>query len=143
VADEPANHAELASYLARPEYLDLPREMIAATITGRLRFGAGAELRDPEYVYFHRHAANVPREADGLWAYAQMVRWGQLAPSEHAEKAAAKVFGSALYRASIPGASIEVTAPAPFDRIEFPSSDVSAYLRQFELHTPFADAHSL
>jgi NitT/TauT family transport system ATP-binding protein len=119
----------------------MQEEIIAAVLGGRLRFGFGAEVRDPDYLYFHRHAANAPREADGLWAYAQMVRWGQLAPSERAEKAAAKVFAPALYRASVPGASVEVTAPSPpFDHKEFPSSDVSAYLRQFELHTPFEDA---
>jgi NitT/TauT family transport system ATP-binding protein len=142
-ADDPKNHAALASCLALPKYLDVPEEIIAAVLGGRLRFGMGAEVRDPDYLYFHRHAANAPREVDGLWAYAQMVRWGQIAPSERAEKAAAKVFGSALYRASVPGASLEVTAPAPpFDCIEFPSSDVPAYLRQFEMQTPFAVAHS-
>jgi hypothetical protein len=31
---------------------------------------------------------------------------------------------------------------ASFEGIEFPSSDVPAYLRQFEMHTPFAVAHS-
>ena len=142
-ADEPANHAVLASYLARPAYLDVPEEIIAAVLGGRLRFGVGAEMHDPDYLYFHRHAANAPREADGLWAYAQMVRWGQLAPSERAEKAAANVFGSALYRASVPWASLEITAPAPpFDRVAFPPADVPAYLRQFEMQTPFAVAHS-
>jgi two-component system, oxyanion-binding sensor len=142
-ADDPSNHGMLASYLSRPEYLDVPEEIIAAVLGGRLRFGLGAEVRDPDYLYFHRHAANAPLEADGLWAYAQMVRWGQLAPSERAEKAAAKVFNSALYRASIPRASLDVAAPAPpFDHVEFPSSDVPAYLRQFEMHTPFAVAHS-
>ena len=142
-ADDPKNHAVLASYLALPKYLDVPEEIIAAVLDGRLRFGMGAEVHDPDYLYFHRHAANAPREADGLWAYAQMVRWGQLAPSERAEKAAANVFGSALYRASVPSASLEATAPAPpFDHSEFPSSDVPAYLRQFEMQTPFGVAHS-
>jgi NitT/TauT family transport system ATP-binding protein len=142
--DEPANHAELASQLARPEYLGLPREIIAATLAGRLRFGAGAELHDPDYVYFHRHAANAPREADGLWIYAQMVRWGQLAVSESAERAAARVFAPDLYRTSVPRA--DATAAAwlpPFDRVEFSSKNVPAYLRQFEMHTPFADVRSL
>ncbi|HSC17080.1 MAG TPA: hypothetical protein VLI71_18260, partial [Gammaproteobacteria bacterium] len=68
----------------------------------------------------------------------------QLAPSERAEKAAAPVFDSSLYRMSMPRSSLEVSAPVPaFDRIEFPSSGVPAYLRQFEMHTPFADAHLL
>ena len=142
-ADDPSNHAMLASYLARPAYLDLPEEIIAAVLGGRLRFGLGAEVRDPDYLYFHREAANEPREADGLWAYAQMVRWGQLAPSERAEKAAAKVFDSALYRASVPVANREPTELRPFDQIDFSPNDLPAYLRQFEMHTPFADAHSL
>ena len=141
-ADEPANHGALASHLARPDYLNLPRDIIAAAIAGRLRFGAG-ELHDPDYLYFHRHAANAPREIDGLWVYAQMVRWGQLAPSERAENAAADVFNPALYRESVRGANVDVAAaPPPFDRIEFSPNSVREYLRQFEVHTPFAGAHS-
>jgi ABC-type nitrate/sulfonate/bicarbonate transport system substrate-binding protein len=141
-ADEPANHSELAALLARPEYLDLPREIIAATIAGRLRFGASGDLQDPDYVYFHRHDANAPREADGLWAYAQMVRWGQLAPSDRAERAAASVFSAALYRTSVRGAGVETSAPLPFDRVAFSAANVRAYLRQFDVQTPFAEAHS-
>jgi two-component system, oxyanion-binding sensor len=143
-ADDPSNHSALASCLARPAYLDLPEEIIAAALGGRLRLGAGAEASDRDFLYFHRHAANMPREADGLWAYAQMVRWGQLAPSERAENAAAKVFGSDLYRESVPGANVDVPPPPPpFDRMEFSPKSVLAYLRQFEVRTPFADARSL
>lgn len=142
-ADEPSNHAVLASYLARPAYLDMPQEIVASVLGGRLRFATGVEVHDPDYVYFHRHAANEPREADGLWAYAQMVRWGQLAPSKRAERAAAKVFGSALYRTSVREESRALAMLPPFDRIEFAPSNVPAYLRQFEMHTPFANARSL
>ena len=47
-----------------------------------------------------------------------------------------------LYRAK-PVANREATEPKPFDRIDFSPHDLPAYLRQFEMHTPFADAHSL
>ena len=83
----------------------------AAARSSRLRSAGGCgSARAPsctirDFLYFHRHAANAPRAADGLWAYAQMVRWGQLAPSERAERAAADVFRSDLYRQSVPGAS--------------------------------------
>jgi two-component system, oxyanion-binding sensor len=144
-ADEPSNHAALASLLARPAYLDLPEEVIAAALDGRLHFASGADVHDRSFLYFHRHAANVPRETDGLWIYAQMVRWGQLAPSERAERAASRVFGPALYRESVPGGRADARpAPAPpFDRIEFTARDVPTYLRQFAVHTPFADVHGL
>jgi ABC-type nitrate/sulfonate/bicarbonate transport system substrate-binding protein len=141
-ADEPANHAALAAHLAQPEYLGLPQEIVAATLSGRLRLGAHSHVRDSDFLYFHRHGANAPRETDGLWIYAQMVRWGQLAPSERAESAAADVFRADLYRESVPRAGRDNTLLAPFDRVAFSSQNVPAYLRQFEMHTPFADVHS-
>jgi ABC-type nitrate/sulfonate/bicarbonate transport system substrate-binding protein len=140
--DEPAHHAELASQLARPDYLGVPEEIVAAALAGRLPRGAG-ETRDENFLYFHRHAANAPRAADGLWAYAQMVRWGQLAASPRAERAAAAVFRPDLYRRSIPAGVGELEVSVPFDRVEFSATDVRAYLGQFEVHTPFADARSL
>jgi NitT/TauT family transport system ATP-binding protein len=142
-ADDPANHPALASYLARPKYLDLPEEIIAAALAGRLNVGTRAEIHDPDFLYFHRHAANVPSATDGLWAYAQMVRWGQLAASASAERAAARVFASDSYRAGVAVASAVSSFPPPFDGVEFPGADVGTYLEQFEVHTPFADARSL
>jgi hypothetical protein len=101
-------------------------------------------VHDRSFLYFHRHAANAPHAADGLWVYAQMVRWGQLAPSEHAELLASRVFDPWLYRQIVPGVRADVRpTPAPFDRIEFRATDVPTYLRQFDLHTPFADGHAL
>jgi hypothetical protein len=142
-ADDPANHPLLAAYLARPAYLDLPQEIIAAALGGRLNVGTRAELHDRDFLYFHRYAANVPGEADGLWAYAQMVRWGQLAASGSAERAAAKVFAPDLYRAGIARAVDSPSSPRPFDGIQFSAADVPAYLEQFDVHTPFADARAL
>ena len=141
--DDVSNHSALAALLARPEYLGVPPESIAAALDGRLHLGLGAAKRDVDFMYFHRHAANAPRSADGLWVYAQMVRWGQLAPSAQAQRAAAEVFRPDLYRQCLPAAAFAAPAPQPFDRIEFVATDVRAYLGQFAVQTPFADAHSL
>jgi ABC-type nitrate/sulfonate/bicarbonate transport system substrate-binding protein len=141
--DDVSNHSALATLLARPEYLGVPPESIAPSLDGHLHLGLGAAKRDVDFMYFHRHAANAPRSADGLWAYAQMVRWGQLAPSAQAQRAAAEVFRPDLYRQCLPAAAFAAPAPRPFDRIEFVASDVRAYLGQFAVQTPFADAHAL
>jgi NitT/TauT family transport system ATP-binding protein len=141
--DDAANHAALAARLARPEYLGVPEECIAAALDGRLRLGLGAAKRDLDFMYFHRHAANAPRAADGLWAYAQMVRWGQLAPNLRAQRAAAEVFRPDLYRRSVLTVKRDTPALAPFDGLNFDATDVPAYLDRFAVHTPFADAHSL
>jgi NitT/TauT family transport system ATP-binding protein len=137
--DDAANHPALAALLARSEYLGVPEESIAAALDGRLHLGFGAAKRDVDFMYFHRHAANAPHAADGLWIYAQMVRWGQLAASPQAQRAAAAVFSPEWYRRSVPGAALDVPVPPPFDRIGFDAHDVPAYVAQFAVHTPFAD----
>ena len=141
--DDASNHAAVAALLARPEYLDVAPESIAAALDGRLRLGLGAARRDADFMYFHRHAANAPRAADGLWAYAQMVRWGQLAPSAAAQRAAAEVFRPDLYCRSIPAAALAAPALPPFDGVEFVAADVPTYLEQFDARTPFAEARLL
>jgi NitT/TauT family transport system ATP-binding protein len=139
--DDAANHGKLAGQLARAEYLGVPAEIIAHALDGRLELGLGAAKRDVDFMYFHRYAANAPRIADGVWAYAQMVRWGQLEPSERAQRAAAGVFHPGLYRQSVPAATAaETRFEPPFDGVEFSTTNIAEYLRQFAVHTPFADA---
>jgi ABC-type nitrate/sulfonate/bicarbonate transport system substrate-binding protein len=141
--DDASNHGKLAEQLARPEYLGVSAAIIGHALDGRLELGLGATKRDVDFMYFHRYAANAPRAADGLWVYAQMVRWGQLAPSERAQHAAAAVFHPSLYRQSVPAAPPDASGQPPFDRVEFQPTNVPEYLKQFELHTPFAAAHAL
>jgi ABC-type nitrate/sulfonate/bicarbonate transport system substrate-binding protein len=140
--DDASNHAQLAEHLARPEYLGVPAAIIGHALDGRLELGLGAVQREVDFMYFHRYAANAPREADGLWVYAQMVRWGQLAPSARAQRVAADVFHPSLYRQSVPAAQLDAPAPLPFDRVEFQTTNLPAYLQQFAVHTPFAAARA-
>jgi NitT/TauT family transport system ATP-binding protein len=141
--DEPSNHPALAAQLARPEYLGVTEEIVMAALDGRLQLGFGAQRHDPDFMYFHRHAANAPNAADGPWVYAQMVRWGQTALSSRGLRAAATVFRPDLYRHALPAATMADAAPLPFDGIEFSAADVPAYLRRFDVHTPFAERHAL
>jgi len=142
-ADDPAHHAALAAQLARPDYLGVAPELIEAILSGRQRLGPHAQANDPDFLYFHRRAANLPSAANGVWAYAQMVRWGQIAPGEKEQRLAAEVFRPDLYRRSLPGAKLEVPTFVQFDRIAFSAADVRAYLKQFPLHTPFTEFQAL
>jgi NitT/TauT family transport system ATP-binding protein len=139
--DDPAHHAALAAYLARPEYLGVPPPLIETALGGRLRLASSSAGAD-EFMYFHRRAANVPSAVDGLWAYAQMVRWGQIAPNDRRQRAAARVFRMDLYRRGLPVTGPAATLPPAFDGIAFAPADVPAYLRGFAVHTPFNELHS-
>ena len=143
--DDASHHAELAALLALPEYLGVPQRIIAAALGGRLRLGVRrGSVHDADFMYFHRHAANAPQRADGLWAYAQMVRWGQLAPSKHAERIAADVFRPDIYRQSV---RHDARVQGRRCRRSIASSSrrptCRPISRQFEVHTPFAPARSL
>jgi two-component system, oxyanion-binding sensor len=141
-ADDPRHHALLARHLARPEYLGVSAALIETVLSGRLPLGAGREAHDPDFLFFHRHAANVPDVADAQWIYAQMVRWGQVAPSARGQALAANAYRPDLYQRSVSAARLVGSRAPAFDHIEFAADDIRSYLQQFDVHTPFNDAHS-
>ncbi|MEO5640781.1 MAG: CmpA/NrtA family ABC transporter substrate-binding protein [Sphingomicrobium sp.] len=114
--DEPANHGELAALLSRPDYVGQPAALIEAALGGQVRVRPAARpVAAPDFFMFHRESANFPWRSQALWIYSQFVRWGFVAPSPEAERAASAVFRSDLYRRALagsatpmPGASLKV-----------------------------------
>lgn len=121
--DDPANRTELAELLARPDYVAQPARLIERALSGRVWLRREEEpVEIPDFLLFHREAANFPWRSQGLWIYSQFLRWGFIEPSPEAENAAARVFRSDIYRRALaggdtpmPGASMKLegalTAP--------------------------------
>lgn len=108
--DRPENRPALAELLARPEFVGVDAAIIARTLSGEIVPARGADpVAVPDFLLFHREAANFPWRSQGSWIYAQMVRWGYLAASPEAEAASAQVFRSDLYRRALAGG----TTPMP------------------------------
>lgn len=106
----PESADESAALLARPEYLDAPREAILRAITDRIRLiPGGAPVHYPDFMFQHREAANFPWRSQAAWLYAQMVRWDGIAFSEADAQAAQAVFRPDLYRSALAGSG----APLP------------------------------
>ena len=154
--DDPANHEDLAALLARPDHVDQPPGLIAQALSGRMPLRQGGEpVSQPDFLVFHRGAANFPWRSQALWIYSQLVRWKMVEPSVEAERAAAGVFRSDLYRRALagrgvamPGASMKVEGalkqPMPaashegsltlapdrfFDGLAFDPQDLAGYLK--------------
>jgi ABC-type nitrate/sulfonate/bicarbonate transport system substrate-binding protein len=104
--DDPANRVALAELLARPEHVGQPAELIAQALAGRMPLTPGGDPADiPDFLVFHRGAANFPWRSQALWIYSQLVRWGMVEPGAEAERAAAGVFRSDLYRRALAGSA--------------------------------------
>ncbi|WP_157218987.1 CmpA/NrtA family ABC transporter substrate-binding protein [Flavisphingomonas formosensis] len=121
--DDPANKAELASLLARAEYVGRSPDILLPALTGVIVPKQGhSPLAIADFIMFGREASGFPWRSQALWIYSQFVRWG-LAPHDAAsERAAAEVFRSDIYRRALgasgqpmPGASLKLegalTAP--------------------------------
>ena len=114
--EDSSNHSALAELLSRDAYLGQPRELILPAITGQIVPRRGeAALSMPDAMIFHREAAGFPWRSQGLWIYSQFVRWGLTEAGPEAERQAADVFRSDVYRRALagteepmPGASMKV-----------------------------------
>ncbi|HVY65519.1 MAG TPA: CmpA/NrtA family ABC transporter substrate-binding protein [Gammaproteobacteria bacterium] len=138
-ADERANAAELARLLSAPDYLGMPASSLKDTLLGRLPLGGGEWLDDPDFLFFHGHAANVPQTGEALWLYAQMLRWGQLPPGDASREIAARVFRPDLYALHV-GAPALAPPAQPFDGERFDPAHLDAYVARTRIHTPFVAA---
>lgn len=114
--NDPTCLDEVAAVLAAPDRVGVAPELIAATLQGRLRVAPDGSTREAKnYMLIGRHDAARPQPIHAAWLYAQMVRWGQTAPSAELLSAAKASFRPDLYDATL-GASKE-PAPLPEDGV--------------------------
>jgi NitT/TauT family transport system ATP-binding protein len=114
--DDPANHAELADLLARPDYVGQPADAILPALSGKLVLRPGdAPVTIADFLLFHREATAFPWRSQALWIYSQLQRWKMVSPTVGLERAAADVFRSDVYRRALgatglpmPGASMKL-----------------------------------
>ena len=156
---DPARREEIATILARPEYLDGSATLIGHAISDRIVFAQGAAPVDvPDFMFQHREAANFPWVSQAAWLYAQMCVAGHAVPNEADYLAAQRVFRPDIYRAALrplgvplPGASSKLEggisdslgvgttqgrlilgADRFFDARSFDPADLTGYLGGFE-----------
>lgn len=97
--DEPGNREEAARLLAHRPYIDLPEEIIAASLVGRVRPGADEDpVSIPDLHQFHHGTANFPWRSHAAWILTQMRRWEQIDAGVNIGAAAASVYRPDIYR---------------------------------------------
>lgn len=66
--DHSANHPEIATTLARPEFVGVPAEILLRGLSGGLDCGNGTTRRVGDFFVFHHHDANEPSGDKVAWA---------------------------------------------------------------------------
>lgn len=134
-AEDPANHADLAALLARPEVIGVDAEVIGRSLSGRLVAARGEPALDvPGFLRFHGPGPagpiNRPRAADGLWLAAQILRWNRITDRAAALDAARTAFSPAHWDAAIgpaePDGAVETVVP--FDGAVFDAAAPDAWI---------------
>jgi two-component system, oxyanion-binding sensor len=107
--DRPENHAAAARILARPEFVGVLEAIIARPLSGNIVRPAGAETPpNPDFVVFHRYAANFPWVSHAIWLLTQMQRWGQITEPLDLAQTARRVYRPDIYRAAAKAFGISV-----------------------------------
>ena len=100
-----------------PAYVGQPADLIAQALAGRMPLQPRGEAVDiPDFLVFHRGAANFPWRSQALWIYSQFLRWGMAEATPEAERAASGVFRSDLYRRALAGRGIPM--PGASSKVE-------------------------
>ncbi len=108
--DEPANVVEAAEILSRADYIGVAPPILVRVLTGAIsRQKDEAVSQDPDYIVFHRYAANFPWVSHAMWILTQMERWGQIARLPNLQAVARRVYRPDIYRR----AAATCAMPAP------------------------------
>ncbi|WP_199544311.1 CmpA/NrtA family ABC transporter substrate-binding protein [Paraburkholderia kururiensis] len=137
--DDPGHRDDTAQWLAQPEFIGVPHELIAPRLAATLP----DEVRDGVYGkrlpvrFFDGGNVNYPRASDGAWFLTQYRRWGLIDTVDYLAVAAA-INQTALYREAAAAMEIAVpaheAAPVLVDGRLWDDSDLDAYAEGFDIH---------
>lgn len=107
--DQPENRGEVTELLSRPEYLDVPADILRMSMTGTFQYDHNqSPCAAPDFNVFYRYAANFPWPSHAQWFISQMIRWGQLTQPVNSLQAAREIYRTDIFRQACNYLSIPV-----------------------------------
>lgn len=111
-----ANRNELADILSRPDYIDVPAEVILPALSGSIILGNGQIVNDPDFFIPYARAATFPWKSHAAWFYSQMVREHQTRWSAEDAASASDVYRPDIYRHAL--ACLNIPLPSADSKVE-------------------------
>lgn len=137
--DKMENRAKVAEIISRKEYVNAPTEVFLGRIQGKIDYGDGKTVDDPDYMKFYRNGeVTFPCKSHGLWFLTQHRRWGFIDKPIDYKKVVDQVNRTDLYREAakklgIPVPKEEYKKETLFDGIEFDPADPEGYVQKFKI----------
>jgi two-component system, oxyanion-binding sensor len=134
--DSAKHRAEISTWLAAPDLIGVPQELIAPRLLGVYD---PAQFPTPPLPvsFFDEGAVNYPRPSDGLWFLTQYRRWGLLRGGHDDVAIAAAISQTGLYREAAARAGVrvpeETRADVLVDNRTWDGADPVAYLDGFSM----------
>lgn len=123
-ASKAENRKAVAEIVAEPKYINVPREVTEAVLTGEFDDGLGNHRSVPDRIDFHA----FPYHSMAVWMLTQMKRWGFVKGDIFYRDIAEKVFRAAEAEKLFKEAGLEVPA--------------STYARHVIMGKPFDAGHT-
>ena len=141
--DEPANKEEMAKIISGRQYLKVAPEDILGRLQGKVDFGDGRTLDDPDLAMkFWRDNASYPYQSHDLWFLTEDIRWGYLPQTTDTQKVIKEVNREDLWKQAaqaigVPPEQIPTSTSRGvetfFDGIKFDPADPTAYLDSLKI----------
>jgi nitrate/nitrite transport system substrate-binding protein len=138
--DKLDNRAHVAEVVARPQYINTPKEVILGRLLGQYDYGDGRPPeQDPLYMTFFDRHTTFPWKSHGIWWLSQFRRWGMVQEGVDYTGLVNRVHRPDIYRQV--AAEMGLSSPQEdmrketfFDGMEFDPAQPEEYARAFAVH---------
>ena len=95
--DKMENRPEQCVIVARDSYINCPKELILGRLLGKMDYGDGRTIQDPNYMIFSQRNCNYPQLKYAQWFLTQYRRWGMVTGTPDYTGIAKKVMRPDIY----------------------------------------------
>jgi nitrate/nitrite transport system substrate-binding protein len=137
--DKMENRQQVAEVIARPAYINTPKEIILDRLQGKYDYGDGRTEQDPNYMIFSKRDCNFPSRTFGYWWLSQFRRWGMVKGAPDYKGVSEKVLRPDIYSAAMKEMGVKVTAvdmaPAKLAAGVFDPKNAEKYATSFPVNS--------
>ncbi|MFM7190095.1 MAG: ABC transporter substrate-binding protein, partial [Microcystaceae cyanobacterium] len=136
--DDPANTEEMVKIISGRQYLKVPPEDILGRLQGKVDFGDGRTMDDPDLAMkFWKDNASYPYNSHDLWFLTEDMRWGYLPQTTDTKTVIDAVNREDLWKEAAKAIGVPADQIPPsssrgietfFDGVKFDPENPKAYL---------------